>query len=293
MQENRYNTCDRFLGGLEKDFIITEQIEDSPLTSEPSFLDYWIIAVCNRGSAIIHLLDNKHVWNKNELIFLFPRQLCSMRNVSEDFSAKFIIIPHVLHGDVLSSLRHFDPGFHFFVKDHFYYNIEDNNGIERFQSFCKLIENELERYRGNGLLRERIICYLGIFYMDVYDYYVKVRKKIPFRTSLRKEQLIYDFCSLVAENFKNHKNVGFYADKLNITTTYLSAIMNERCGISAKEFLSIYIVLEVKSLLRDSRLNIQEIAILTNFPSQSTLNRFFRQRTGMTLSQYRKHIFST
>ena len=37
MQENRYNTCDRFLGGLEKDFIITEQIEDSPLTSEPSF----------------------------------------------------------------------------------------------------------------------------------------------------------------------------------------------------------------------------------------------------------------
>ena len=153
MQENRYNTCDRFLGGLEKDFIITEQIEDSPLTSEPSFLDYGIIAVCNRGSAIIHLLDNKHVWNKNELIFLFPRQLCSMRNVSEDFSAKFIIIPHVLHGDVLSSLRHFDPGFHFFVKDHFYYNIEDNNGIERFQSFCKLIENELERYRGNGLLR--------------------------------------------------------------------------------------------------------------------------------------------
>lgn len=79
----------------------------------------------------------------------------------------------------------------------------------------------------------------------------------------------------MAENFKNHKNVGFYADKLNITTTYLSAIMNERCGISAKEFLSIYIVLEVKSLLRDSRLNIQEIAILTNFPSQSTLNRFF------------------
>ena len=40
MQENRYNTCDRFLGGLEKDFIITEQIEDSPLTSEPSFLSY-------------------------------------------------------------------------------------------------------------------------------------------------------------------------------------------------------------------------------------------------------------
>ena len=45
----------------------------------------------------------------------------------------------VLHGDVLSSLRHFDPGFHFFVKDHFYYNIEDNNGIELFAGYCGVI----------------------------------------------------------------------------------------------------------------------------------------------------------
>ena len=118
-----------------------------------------------------------------------------------------------------------------------------------------------------------------------------VRKSL---SGLVWEKSNWSMISVVSwQNFKNHKNVGFYADKLNITTTYLSAIMNERCGISAKEFLSIYIVLEVKSLLRDSRLNIQEIAILTNFPSQSTLNRFFRQRTGMTLSQYRKHIFST
>lgn len=293
MQENKYNTCDRFFSELEQDFIITEQIEESPLTSEPSFLDYGVIAMCNNGSAIIRLLENEHIWNKNELIFLLPRQLCSIQNVSEDFSARFIVIPHVLYEDVLSSLRHFDPGFYFFVKDHFYHNMEDNNGIDRFHLFCGLIGNELKRYRGNGLLRERIICYLGIFYMDVYDYYVKVRKRIPFRTSLRKEQLIYDFCNLVALNFKNHKNVGFYADKLSITTTYLSALMNERCGISAKEFLSMYIMLEIKSLLRDSRLNIQEIAILTNFSSQSTLNRFFRKRTGMTLSQYRKQIFPT
>lgn len=122
---------------MKRNFIITEQIEDSSMTSEHSFLDYGIIAVCIEVVRSFICLINKHVWNKNELIFLFPRQLCSMRNVSEDFSAKFIIIPHVLHGDVLSSLRHFDPGFHFFVKDHFYYNIEDNNGIERFQSFCK------------------------------------------------------------------------------------------------------------------------------------------------------------
>ena len=65
-------------------------------------------------------------------------------------------------------------------------------------------------------------------------------------------------------------------------------------GVAFQQGVFIYLYsVRGKSLLRDSRLNIQEIAILTNFPSQSTLNRFFRQRTGMTLSQYRKHIFST
>ena len=33
--------------------------------------------------------------------------------------------------------------------------------------------------------------------------------------------------------------------------------------------------------------NIQEIAIRTNFANQSSLGRFFRKHTGMSLSQYR------
>ena len=34
-------------------------------------------------------------------------------------------------------------------------------------------------------------------------------------------------------------------------------------------------------------MNIQEIAVKTNFANQSSLGRFFRKHTGMSLSQYR------
>ena len=38
---------------------------------------------------------------------------------------------------------------------------------------------------------------------------------------------------------------------------------------------------------KNTSLNIQEIAIKTNFANQSSLGRFFRKHTGMSLSQYR------
>ena len=47
------------------------------------------------------------------------------------------------------------------------------------------------------------------------------------------------------------------------------------------------IILEIKALLKNTSLNIQEIAIRTNFANQSSLGRFFRKHTGMSLSQYR------
>jgi len=40
-------------------------------------------------------------------------------------------------------------------------------------------------------------------------------------------------------------------------------------------------------LLKNSTMNIQQIAIKTNFANQSSLGRFFRKHTGMSLLEYR------
>lgn len=54
-----------------------------------------------------------------------------------------------------------------------------------------------------------------------------------------------------------------------------------------KDWIVEYIVLEIKALLKNTNMNIQEIAVKTNFANQSSLGRFFRKHTGMSLSQYR------
>lgn len=88
-------------------------------------------------------------------------------------------------------------------------------------------------------------------------------------------------------HFKENKDVAFYADKLCITSKYLTMVIKETSGKSAKDWIVEYIILEIKALLKNTNLNIQEIAIKTNFANQSSLGRFFRKHTGMSLSQYR------
>ena len=64
-------------------------------------------------------------------------------------------------------------------------------------------------------------------------------------------------------------------------------VIKEVSGKSAKDWIVEYIVLEIKALLKNTNMNIQEIAVKTNFANQSSLGLFFRKHTGMSLSQYR------
>ena len=64
-------------------------------------------------------------------------------------------------------------------------------------------------------------------------------------------------------------------------------------GQSPHELIADYVIIEIKKLLRDPHIDIKNVAQQTNFASQSSLSRFFRQQTGMSPSEYRRTIHAT
>ena len=84
--------------------------------------------------------------------------------------------------------------------------------------------------------------------------------------------------------------MAFYADKLCITPVYLSQVMQEVNGQGAYEMIADYLVVRIKSLLRNADLDIKDVARQTGFANQSSLSRFFRRQTGMSPSEYRRTI---
>ena len=107
-------------------------------------------------------------------------------------------------------------------------------------------------------------------------------------TSTNRSRILFEqFIGLVAKYHTQHRNVGFYADKLCLTPKYLSKLIKIATGKSAPEWIDAYVILEAKNMLKYSNESIKEIVYKLNFPNQSVFYKFFKARTGMTPSEYR------
>ncbi|MBR3858229.1 MAG: bifunctional hydroxymethylpyrimidine kinase/phosphomethylpyrimidine kinase [Bacteroidaceae bacterium] len=96
------------------------------------------------------------------------------------------------------------------------------------------------------------------------------------------------FISLVAEHYRTAHDVAFYADRLCITTRYLSGVTDKVVGKSPKQIIADYIMSEAKTYLGTTRLTIQEIADRLGFSSQVLFCKFFKSQDNMSPSDYRK-----
>ena len=243
---------------LGDDFKFYQNLKYLPLTSYPSNNQSALIIYCLGGKAKITVHEDVHWIQPEELIILLPGQFVSFSEPSEDFF--------------------------FYMRTHYWYP-QTERDIPRIYNYLGMIKDKVtsqDIYR-----RELIIHLLRYLYLELFNAYQKESTLMTARRDTRKEELANKFFGLIMKHFKENKDVAFYADKLCITSKYLTMVIKETSGKSAKDWIVEYIILEIKALLKNTSLNIQEIAIKTNFANQSSLGRFFRKHTGMSLSQYR------
>lgn len=106
--------------------------------------------------------------------------------------------------------------------------------------------------------------------------------------STRSKLILEDFLMLVRDYHTKERSLSFYADKLYLTPKYLSKLIKSVSGKSAHEWIDSFVILEAKNLLKYSDMSIKSIVYELNFPNQTTFYRFFKTKTGMTPSEYRK-----
>lgn len=101
------------------------------------------------------------------------------------------------------------------------------------------------------------------------------------------QALTQEFHQLVKAFAIEHHNLSYYADKLGISSAYLSALTKEAIGVSAGRILRQQLALEAKRLLAHSTLTVAQIAEKLNFEDASYFGRFFKRETNQTPRQFR------
>lgn len=105
-----------------------------------------------------------------------------------------------------------------------------------------------------------------------------------------KEVILERFKSLVHGHCNEHHNVNWYAEAMMISPDYLSKIIREYDGKSARDLINENIVSNAMFMMRQSDLSIKEISEKLNFPDQSGFGRFFKANTGQSPKEYRKKL---
>ena len=104
----------------------------------------------------------------------------------------------------------------------------------------------------------------------------------------RSSEYFERLMTLLADNFREQRNVEFYAEKMNISSKHLSRVIRNYTGKSVHQWIDEFVALEIKNLLKYSNMSIQQISFELNFPNPSFMGQYFKRITGQTPGEYKK-----
>ncbi|WP_300225956.1 helix-turn-helix domain-containing protein [uncultured Bacteroides sp.] len=178
-----------------------------------------------------------------------------------------------------------EPSFTFFLKEYPCVQL----GEKRIKKMNYLVEAMEDFYNEkNNCFRIKIFKNnIQSFLLDVYDKTRTLFKIDKSEKIGRKEEIFIKFIHLIHKFCPKEREVGFYAEKLYITSHYLSSITQSITEKPAKYIIDRHAIQRVKIMLKYSNVSLQDISYELNFPDQSFFTRYFKKHTGITPLEYR------
>lgn len=220
--------------------------------------------------------------SSNSLLLLIPASRLQLLERSSDFMVSYVTFSEAVSREVTAG---FDPTFICFQKEYPVATVTDDDAIFIGHQIMG-IRHVMEKNPGEHqmqIVKNMIQC----FYLQLYDRTKENYATLAANRSGSQEHLFMRFLILVYKHADKERDLPFYADRLCITTRYLSAIVHNQTGRTAKAFIDSHCVQQIKRLLRTTDEPLQHIALRLGFPDQSFFSRYFKKLTGVTPSEFR------
>ena len=102
--------------------------------------------------------------------------------------------------------------------------------------------------------------------------------------------VVAGFIELLYENYKTHRDVNFYAEKLNLSKSRFSEIIKKSIGMTPFQCIERYTIFKICSQLKSTEKSIKELSFEYNFADDSHLCKFFRKFMGQSPMDFRNEV---
>ena len=106
-----------------------------------------------------------------------------------------------------------------------------------------------------------------------------------------QRKILFDrFISFLSAREVKKQPLSFYADKLCVSTRYLTMVCREVSGRTAYDWICDYVQNDVRFYLLHTNLSIKEIAVKLGFCNLSFFGKYVRENLGKSPSEFRRQL---
>lgn len=250
----------------------------------PHKFDFFLFVNHTSGGVKFKLdMEEYEVETGGNIITFTPGQIISVESFTPDFDADVMILSSQFMESLLVYLKGTIPMRFGMMRQVVFKNNEQEMQMQ--EVFVNAVKHVSKQTDNPFRLQMVQHVMMAIFYASDKPQSISNKGDV-IRTNA--DQLTKQFLELVKENFRQERQLKFYADELCITPRYLSRVVKECSGSSAADWIERYVVLEARALLKSTNMNIQQISDSLNFPSQTFFGKYFKRRVGMSPKEYRR-----
>lgn len=261
----------------EEGVVVLDNARDLPMGSKPFVSPDYVIAIGHRGRLDLMYDDTPDFSEKSTVAVIFPNHRLRTVSKTDNYLATLIIV----ESSVLN-----DPMLQIINQLRYRYELHPNVKLDKHE--FKMIVNVVEGMREIDRLklpnRRMLMTRLLEFFLRLLSQYRKNR----LNESHAGKRVSIQFHNNLAQYFREHHDVGFYAEKACLSPKHFSTVVKQETGYTAAHWIHSQIMAEAKMLLHIRRdLSVQAIADMLGFDEQASFSRYFRREMRMSPSEFR------
>lgn len=258
-----------------------------------SYTDTCGFFLCQQGSIEVTLNQQTYHIKKGDIYIYSPSTLISLRKRSRDLSGLMF----------KSNLDFILPFLDSVVNTQNILLIREHPCLSLTPEQCRRLEHLVEAInerqellqqhtvstekQATHILQQGINCLAQALVNELIYIYFCYRPIEPISQDT-KDKVFHKFMISLFKNYKKEREVAFYAKEQCLSPRYFSAIIKEKSGYTALQWIIQLVISNARQMLVHSDLSIKEVAIRFNFPSQSFFGKYFKQYVGMSPKEYRR-----
>jgi AraC-like DNA-binding protein len=269
------------VNAIGNDFMLFESPIITPIFDHPFKAEFTTAIICLQGSmkGSINLVEYRST--SPGLFIVLSDQILQYEYFSKDFVGLFIVMSNKFTDNLLINIQERLPLF-LSVNKNPWIPLSDEE-LESLKGYYTMLKR-IVKMKSNPNRMEIIKHLMQAFFYESSNGFHRIDED---EKKSKQEVLVSRFMGLAQMNYKDHRELEYYADKLCLTPKYLSKVVKTTTGTSAKEWIEKYVTHEVKALLKSTNMTIQQISDELNFPTQSFFGKYFKRTTGVSPKEYR------